>query len=567
MDIIINNPYRVIGILVGTSTREEHTKTQKLKMYIDAEADIPEDFSFPLLGSLNRSIEKVNNATSQLNLDNDRVNSALFWFYKGNEVTDEIAFDFIKENNHQNAIEIWTKLIGKSEINQSNSSAYHNLSILLFCNSFDGFNINSILFEQGIHFKLKFLESDYIKDFKTLAAGVTFKTTKKELQLLFLNQMKSEIDRHGGISSDKFIGILNKQDFSAKTDYLNEFIQKPIEEIEKKIEETRKKQKENNAKAGDFGNNLYISTKKDLALIKSILGISSIKFISISDKVANEILQCSITMFNHFFETETEVGEIALELNKKAKSIVLGSVVKERINESIPVVEEYVKGRADREKFKKIAVDFKKLEDIFKENDAKSDTILNANQLLTNTKAHLTNIKSILGSNDQFYLGLSSRIASDAQAMCVSEINILQARLNNCYDNAAKNAIINQLKTKVNEAWNVSLVIGNMDLNQNFRNQYNNNKTALSSIKSQIANTGGSSGCYIATMAYGDYEHPQVMILRQFRDDVLDKYAFGKWFIKTYYHYSPKLVEKLKTKKTINNIIRKILNQIIKLIK
>jgi len=82
----------------------------------------------------------------------------------------------------------------------------------------------------------------------------------------------------------------------------------------------------------------------------------------------------------------------------------------------------------------------------------------------------------------------------------------------------------------------------------------------------QVAKTN-SSGCYIATMAFGDYDHPQVMILRQFRDDVLDKSVLGKWFIKAYYHYSPRLVEKLKNKNFVNSIIRKILNQFIKLIK
>ncbi len=76
-----------------------------------------------------------------------------------------------------------------------------------------------------------------------------------------------------------------------------------------------------------------------------------------------------------------------------------------------------------------------------------------------------------------------------------------------------------------------------------------------------------NKGCYIATMVYGDYNHPQVMILRQFRDEVLDKMVLGKWFIKTYYHYSPKIVEKLKNKKAINIIIRKSLNQFIKLLK
>jgi hypothetical protein len=76
-----------------------------------------------------------------------------------------------------------------------------------------------------------------------------------------------------------------------------------------------------------------------------------------------------------------------------------------------------------------------------------------------------------------------------------------------------------------------------------------------------------SGGCYIATMVYGDYDHPQVMILRQFRDNVLDKSSFGKWFIKMYYHYSPELVEKLKDKTTTNNVIRKALNIFIKIIK
>lgn len=74
-------------------------------------------------------------------------------------------------------------------------------------------------------------------------------------------------------------------------------------------------------------------------------------------------------------------------------------------------------------------------------------------------------------------------------------------------------------------------------------------------------------GCYIATMAYGDYNHPQVLILRKFRDEKLSKSAFGSWFIKTYYRFSPLLVEKLKDVHWINRFVRTILNLIIKIIK
>jgi predicted DNA-binding transcriptional regulator YafY len=72
-----------------------------------------------------------------------------------------------------------------------------------------------------------------------------------------------------------------------------------------------------------------------------------------------------------------------------------------------------------------------------------------------------------------------------------------------------------------------------------------------------------SSGCYIATMAYGSYEHPQVLILRKFRDDVLLSSFIGKLFVKVYYTISPKFVIVLKNQITINIIIRKILDKLI----
>jgi predicted amino acid dehydrogenase len=147
----------------------------------------------------------------------------------------------------------------------------------------------------------------------------------------------------------------------------------------------------------------------------------------------------------------------------------------------------------------------------------------------------------------------------------------------------------------INDAYNVTVSISTMDMLPNLRAQFIKNKEVITGIKNQIfdatasttekfgrsagelagkvrsgtssGGSSGSSGCYIATMAYGDYDHPQVMILRQFRDEVLDKSAFGKWFIKTYYHYSPRLVERLKNQRTVNIIIRKALNQFINLIK
>ena len=111
--------------------------------------------------------------------------------------------------------------------------------------------------------------------------------------------------------------------------------------------------------------------------------------------------------------------------------------------------------------------------------------------------------------------------------------------------------------------------IGELDMNFETRKRFNEQKQSLNNLRRNVKRSSSSSsgGCYIATMAYGSYEHPQVIELRKFRDEILASTFIGRLFIKTYYLISPKLVEKLKNKKGINAIIRKTLNQFIKLIK
>lgn len=75
-----------------------------------------------------------------------------------------------------------------------------------------------------------------------------------------------------------------------------------------------------------------------------------------------------------------------------------------------------------------------------------------------------------------------------------------------------------------------------------------------------------SEGCYIATMVYGDYDNPQVVVLRRFRDNRLLTNLPGKVFVKLYYWISPKLVKILNSHKHINKGIRKILDWFISMV-
>lgn len=72
--------------------------------------------------------------------------------------------------------------------------------------------------------------------------------------------------------------------------------------------------------------------------------------------------------------------------------------------------------------------------------------------------------------------------------------------------------------------------------------------------------SSGGQGCFIATEVYGSPAHPSVMVLKRFRDRVLRKSSIGRFFIRTYYDWSPGLVERLHDMPRVKSWIRTLLS-------
>lgn len=73
--------------------------------------------------------------------------------------------------------------------------------------------------------------------------------------------------------------------------------------------------------------------------------------------------------------------------------------------------------------------------------------------------------------------------------------------------------------------------------------------------------------CFIATAVYEDYNHPQVMVLREFRDKYLLTNKLGTKFVNVYYKYSPVFADYVKGKKIFAYPIRKLLDGFVFLFK
>ncbi len=517
MNLITNNPYRTIGILVGATAAEQRRQFTRLQRFLEADQEPEDDYSFPALGKVHRTIDIVNQASSKLTLDDDKMSAALFWFYIGYPITDKPAFDAIKEGDLDQALSIWTKRTSTGEVSQRNASAFSNLGTLYLSGILNGTYTKEALLEKGISLKLKFLESDFFKDFKALATDEkTYKKSKKELQLLFLNLLQTEIEKNGVINLNKFIDIITKQEFSAKEDFLKAFVEKPIEQIEKKIEEAKAKRKANKANAVNIGKALFDETSENIKQIKSILGDSNLNFSSISDKVSNEILQCGIDYFSHYKDSSTDPGSPAMDLCRKAKTLAVGNIAKQRCQENTVKIEEWIDDKPERDKQKLIREDLNFITSKLEAFQNRSDTIENVRDLLDSCKPKLTNIRASLGRTDELYLKLSSAIVSNILGMLVTAVNDEQELFKyNVYESLdfsqkvaeiairrnctltslykSKEIARENLKTTLKSAIAISTALGQFDMDSNLKRHYSTNHSTLISLGRQLGVDSSSS--------------------------------------------------------------------------
>jgi hypothetical protein len=488
MDIIKNNPYRIIGTLVGTSTRDEHTKTKKLKMYIGAQQEVPEDFSFPIIGSLNRNIENVEDAISKLNLNNDRVNASLFWFYNGNAITDEPMFDALKVSKEEakEAIDVWIKMAAAEEVTKRNASAFQNISTYYLNSAFKKTTISKNNLEKGITLKLKFLDSDFINDFIKLSSDETYKVSKEGLQIYFLTQVYNEIEKVDATLVDWYLECISKINFTAKQNYLNDFVSKPIEVVKNLIEENKIVRKQSPSKAYVLGNSLYTTGSEKIITIQNILGKSNIQFTSISDKLSDEILQCGIVYFKKFRDTDTDPSAKAMDLFKKSKKLAIGSIAMQRCQENTENLKEWIDEKPERDKHNRISADLKALIEIFDRSERNAETIANARILINLCKPLLDNIKNILGASDETYLKLSTRVASQAQSYIIEEVNNAQDNFEHKIA-VDRYGTLNKIKTALRTGWEVTILIGALDMEYDYKTgRFSQNKTALKNLCNQL---------------------------------------------------------------------------------
>lgn len=579
MNAVKNNPYRTLGLFGNSTEKELQKQIATIKRFAEVGKTKAFDYDFPFFGEVVRSTEKVQEAASKIEQAKNKVHYALFWFLNSGHI-DEAALNNLKEGHIEKATEIWEKTLKDSTVTAKNFAAISNLSTLqLGIVTYNG-SFDPEKFSASIDLKGKLLLSEVFNNFVSTVIGEGISINRdiilKEFADEILQIVKPYLNKPNGIKSSQLISAFNSFPNEIKQYVSGKFTDRPLNNIENQIELTKQKRDDNPNDAEQYGEELYKNTKEDLVFLKNVWGSNNVQYQMIANKLANEILQCAVDFFVEYRDSdEYDPGEPTMKVMKMAKAINPSGQTKSRLDENIENLQEWINDSAEREKQKNIKEDLEIVASKLQRFQNLSDTISNAKDLVVTCKPKLNNIKAALGSTDDFYLKLSSAVVNNALNALISEVNSEQNALQ--WD---RKKII-ALPTTINSAMEVMNMMATMDMVYELKSRFNQNKSTISGIQTQLnqitsratsyssgrSSSSSSGGCYIATMAYGSYEHPQVLELRKFRDNTLSKSSFGRGFIKTYYKYSPKLVEHLKDKPLVNQTIKSVLNTLIKIIK
>lgn len=461
MNILQNNPYRLLGVYSNSPTKERLANHNRMKAFLK----VGKPVSFPLdllqyLTSINRTETSVVEAEAKLTLPKDQILYAQFWFVKATPL-DEVAFKHLLSGEIDKAEEIWQK--------KECASSLQNLIVCsLMRNKYD-FAIMCAEVLYG--------NTQYLNQLVSTIIGTGGNFDVSNLAFSFLDTLCDEI------GASKLLPFVTN---SSWKEHLGEKAVKPlVDSIQEAIniaQNTKRKGSNARLKAGEA---LRKNTRKNLLQLKNFLSTKDLQYQMIADKLGLEILQCGIDYFND--SEEPDAAHKAMSLQKYAKSIVVGQMAKDRCKENVDILQKNIDNLPPSEVF----AEDRAIREELRKYCLLPDKICHAVTLLNNAKPHILSIKRKLGVSNAYYLKISTQIVGNALSNVITEVNEAQSIFSADKDdpNAALAAIlgITHVKSVLEEAWKATRIMDGFDMEADYKSgRYSENRSILKRLCEQL---------------------------------------------------------------------------------
>ena len=441
MNILRNNPYRLLGVYSNSPTKERLANHNRMKAFLK----VGKTVSFPLdlpqyLSAIQRTEASVMDAEAQLTLPKDQLLYAQFWFMKATHL-DEAAFNHLFAGEIDKAEEIWQK-------KDTPSSLQNRIVCTLMREDYrKAITCAETLYGNPL----------YSDQFVSAILGTDGNADVASLAFRFLDVLCDEA------GANQLLPFITDDAWKS---HVEEKAVKPLVDSIQDAIAIAKKSKEKGAEARlNAGEALRENTKSAFQQLRGFLSATDLQYQMIADKLGLEILQCGIDYFNG--SDEPEAAHKAMDLQKYAQSIVVGQMAKDRCEENVDILQKIIEALPPSE----VLAEDCAIKEELRKYCKLPDEICYAVTLLNKTKPHLQAIKNKLGSNNKYYLKISTQIVSNALHNLIEEVN------------AAQKQATSETKKALREAWKTTLIMDTFDMEQDFKNnRYASNRSVLKDL-------------------------------------------------------------------------------------
>ncbi|MEX1015081.1 MAG: CFI-box-CTERM domain-containing protein [Candidatus Paceibacterota bacterium] len=566
MQLIEENPFRILGLSLDASEKEIAKRVSDLEIYAEMGKTKTFETDLSFLSPVKRTPERIKEASQKIEQPSNKFYQSLWWFWSNNSV-DDLAFEVLKKGDYAKALKLWTKSVEDSKPTHKNISNFKNLGLLKIWTSFNLSEEHKLLLKEGLNYTGKYLTDDAFEFYKKSIISEAQLHDLTKSTHLFVDDLYKQISNHfengSSINEREFLTFVKGFPKHSQKNIKASLISDPIHSIQSQIAKCRADQKRTPKDAAEIGIGFYNTARKDLKKLRDILSSNDIEYQIIADKIANELLECSITYFNYHVENSTGIdpGDKCLELIEQAKNIAVGQKAKNRINENLPTIKDWQNSKEEREKFNEIRSEndfiLEKLKWI---NNKRSFTINDAETFVESCKPKLNTIGKKIGYDSLLYKDASNAVVNNALGIVIMVVNSNEPDI--------PGVGVDRYIQAIKKAYKVFQSMADIKISGEIKSRFVENHRIIRDLYLQIdspnysrSNNNSGGACYIATMVYGDYDHPKVRVLRKFRDEQLAKTVPGRLFINTYYKYSPEFVNITKDMKFLHKMIRILLEK------
>jgi len=463
LDIIQNNPYRILGIYSNSPTRDRVANHNKLQAFLNVGKSASFALDLPtLFPAITRTTQNVADANAKLTLPAEQLKYAQFWFVKTTPL-DDVAMNHLIAGNTDMAMSIWEK--------KDNASSLQNRIVCALING--GSYTKVFAYAEKLY-------SSYITDFVNIVLGDSHTVNTGNLGYSFLDELCSAV------------GAKNIQSYLPNSDwkqYVGSKAIKPLTDTLQSAIDTAKASKGKGITARyNAGVKLMNDTKVALAQLKTLLPSTDLQYQMIADKLAQEILQCGIDYYNG--SEAADAARKAMKLQSYALSVAVGKMAKDRCKENVDILQKIIDSLPPSVVF----AEDKAIKEELRKFCLLPDKIAHAVTLLNNAKPHLQSIKTKLGATNAYYLKISTQVVGNALHNVIEEVNTAQQDDDDLFgirsdkDKAVLTILrLSMVKKTLEAAWNATKIMDAFDMEADFKtNRYNQNRSILKNMCEQL---------------------------------------------------------------------------------